>query len=121
MSTYLVAMMVGDFVCKSGAADGIPIRVCTVPGKENLVGWALTSAENILKFYDTYYYTKYPFQKLDIIAFPDSGWRHGKRGGDHLSRNGFVRGRKNFATGRAGKRDVSAGPRNGAPVVRRLL
>jgi aminopeptidase N len=71
MSTYLVAMMVGDFVCKSGAADGIPIRVCTVPGKENLVGWALTSAENILKFYDTYYYTKYPFQKLDIIAFPD--------------------------------------------------
>lgn len=71
MSTYLVAMMVGDFVCKSGAADGIPIRVCTVPGKENLVGWAVTSAENILKFYDTYYYTKYPFQKLDIIAFPD--------------------------------------------------
>ncbi len=58
-------------MCKSGAADGIPIRVCTVPGKENLVGWALTSAENILKFYDTYYYTKYPFQKLDIIAFPD--------------------------------------------------
>nr|HEV7954662.1 M1 family metallopeptidase [Candidatus Acidoferrales bacterium] len=71
MSTYLVAMMVGDFVCKSGAADGIPIRVCTVPGKENLVGWALTSAENILKFYDTYYYTKYPYHKLDIIAFPD--------------------------------------------------
>jgi len=71
MSTYLVAMMVGDFVCKVGAADGIPIRVCTVPGKENLVGWALTSAENILKFYNTYYYTKYPFQKLDIIAFPD--------------------------------------------------
>jgi aminopeptidase N/puromycin-sensitive aminopeptidase len=71
MSTYLVAMMVGDFVCKAGAADGIPIRVCTVPGKENLVGWALTSAENILKFYNKYYYTKYPFQKLDIIAFPD--------------------------------------------------
>jgi aminopeptidase N len=71
MSTYLVAMMVGDFVCKSGAADGIPIRVCTVPGKVNLVGWALISAENILKFYDAYYYTKYPFQKLDIIAFPD--------------------------------------------------
>jgi aminopeptidase N len=71
MSTYLVAMMVGDFVCKAGAADGIPIRVCTVPGKGNLVSWALTSAENILKFYDTYYYTKYPFHKLDIIAFPD--------------------------------------------------
>jgi aminopeptidase N len=71
MSTYLVAMMVGDFNCVSGSADEIPIRVCAVPGRENLVSYALLSAENILKFYDKYYYTKYPFQKLDIIAFPD--------------------------------------------------
>jgi aminopeptidase N len=31
MSTYLVAMMVGDFACVEGGADGIPIRVCAVP------------------------------------------------------------------------------------------
>jgi len=71
MSTYLVAMMVGDFSCVEGAADNIPIRVCAVPEKKNLLSYALVSAENILKFYDTYFQTKYPFQKLDIIAFPD--------------------------------------------------
>lgn len=71
MSTYLVAMMVGDFACISGGADGIPIRVCAVPEKKDLLSFALLSAENILKFYDNYYQIKYPFQKLDIIAFPD--------------------------------------------------
>ncbi len=71
MSSYLVAMMVGDFACIGGGADGIPIRVCAVPEKKDLLSYALLSAENILKFYDTYYEIKYPFQKLDIIAFPD--------------------------------------------------
>ncbi len=71
MSTYLVAMMVGDFQCLSGEADGIPIRVCAVPEKTALGAYGLLAAENILKFYDKYYYTKYPFGKLDIIAFPD--------------------------------------------------
>ncbi|HEY2459311.1 MAG TPA: M1 family metallopeptidase [Candidatus Acidoferrum sp.] len=71
MSSYLVAMMVGDFSCREGAADNIPIRVCAVPEKKELTSYALTSAENILKFYDQYFTVKYPFQKLDIIAFPD--------------------------------------------------
>jgi aminopeptidase N len=71
MSSYLVAMMVGDFACITGGADGIPIRVCAVPEKKDLLSYALLSAENILKFYDKYFQTKYPFQKLDIIAFPD--------------------------------------------------
>src|SRR5262245_32016651 len=34
ISTYLVAMMVGDFVCREGAAVNIPIRVCAVPEKK---------------------------------------------------------------------------------------
>jgi aminopeptidase N/puromycin-sensitive aminopeptidase len=71
MSSYLVAMMVGDFACIQGGADGIPIRVCAVPEKKDLLSYALLSAENILKFYDTYCQIKYPYQKLDIIAFPD--------------------------------------------------
>jgi aminopeptidase N/puromycin-sensitive aminopeptidase len=71
MSSYLVAMMVGDFACITGGTDGIPIRVCAVPEKKDLLSYALLSAENILKFYDTYFQIKYPFQKLDIIAFPD--------------------------------------------------
>jgi aminopeptidase N len=71
MSSYLVAMMVGDFACIQGGTDGIPIRVCAVPEKKDLLSYALLSAENILKFYDTYYQIKYPYQKLDVIAFPD--------------------------------------------------
>ena len=71
MSTYLVAWMVGDFQCLEGEADKIPIRVCAVPEKKDLAAFAVRSAENILKFYDRYYETKYPYGKLDIVAFPD--------------------------------------------------
>lgn len=71
MSTYLVAMIVGDFQCQSGSADDIPIRVCAVPEKKDLVGYSVSATEKIVRYYDRYYYTKYPFQKLDIVAFPD--------------------------------------------------
>ena len=33
MSTYLVALLVGDFVCRDGAAATTPIRVCATPDK----------------------------------------------------------------------------------------
>jgi aminopeptidase N len=71
MSTYLMSMIVGDFDCRQGGVDGIPIRVCAVPEKSNLTSYALVSAENLLKYFNSYFYTKYPFEKLDIIAFPD--------------------------------------------------
>src|SRR3954471_11146656 len=71
MSTYLVAMMVGDFKCIGDKQDGIPIRVCSTPDKIQLTNVALGDAKDILHFYDQYYGIKYPFKKLDIIAFPD--------------------------------------------------
>lgn len=71
MSSYLVAMLVGDFVCREGAADGIPIRVCSLPEKKDMTGFALEASENILKFYNKYYAIKYPYGKLDHIVFPD--------------------------------------------------
>ena len=71
MSTYLVAMAVGDFTCIEGSADEIPIRVCDIPGREKLLGFALHAAEENLKYFDRYYAIKYPYGKLDIIAFPD--------------------------------------------------
>jgi aminopeptidase N len=36
MSSYLVALAVGDFECEEGAADGIPIRVCGTPDKKGI-------------------------------------------------------------------------------------
>src|SRR5471030_3076709 len=71
MSTYLVAMAVGDFACTAGAADGIPIRICATPDKKDLLAIALESAERILTFYNRYYAIKYPFGKLDVLAVPD--------------------------------------------------
>ncbi len=71
MSSYLVALAVGDFQCLEGGADGIPIRVCAVPEKKEMGHFALESAEQILKFYDRYYGIKYPFGKLDLVGLPD--------------------------------------------------
>lgn len=71
MSTYLVAMLVGDFECISGSADDIPIRVCSVPGMQNLGSFALSAAQASINFYNRYYGIKYPFGKLDLIAIPD--------------------------------------------------
>ena len=73
MSTYLVALEVGDFQCLEGGADGVPVRVCATPDKKELGKFALESAEHILKFYNQYYGIKYPFQKLDLVALPDFG------------------------------------------------
>jgi aminopeptidase N len=71
MSTYLVAMIVGDFACRSGASDGTPIRICATPDKLGLTDFALEVAEQQLAFYNGYFGIKYPFGKLDIIAVPD--------------------------------------------------
>ncbi len=71
MSTYLVAMIVGDFVCRSGASDGTPIRVCSTPDKLGLTAFALEAAAQQLAFYNDYFGIAYPFGKLDIIAVPD--------------------------------------------------
>jgi puromycin-sensitive aminopeptidase len=71
MSTYLVAVLVGDFACREGSSDGIPIRVCATPDKKPLTGFALEAAQQQVKFYNEYYGLRYPFGKLDIIGVPD--------------------------------------------------
>lgn len=71
ISTYLVAMLVGDFQCTSGSADGLPIRVCATPENAALTQWAVKSAEDEVRYYDSYYRIHYPFPKLDNIGIPD--------------------------------------------------
>jgi aminopeptidase N len=71
MSSYLVALAVGDFECLEGRSEGTPIRVCAVPGKRALGRLALEAAEFMLRFYNGYYSIKYPFAKLDLVAVPD--------------------------------------------------
>jgi aminopeptidase N len=71
MSSYLVAMVVGNFEYIEGSADGIPIRVYSSPGKKELGTFALDAAENIMRYYNHYFGIKYPYGKLDLIGLAD--------------------------------------------------
>ena len=71
MSSYLVALTVGDWKCISDHTDGVKVSVCTVPGQENLARFPLEASTYILHYYDNYFGIKYPLPKLDNIAVPD--------------------------------------------------
>ena len=71
MSSYLAALVVGDFEYIEGEADGIPIRVYSTPGKKEMGRFALESAEHVLSYYDKYFNIKYPYGKLDLVGLPD--------------------------------------------------
>jgi aminopeptidase N len=71
MSSYLVAMVVGNFEYIEGLADGIPIRVYTTPGRKELGTFALDAAENIMRYYNHYFGIKYPYGKLDLVGLAD--------------------------------------------------
>jgi aminopeptidase N len=71
MSSYLVALAVGNFEYIEGSADGIPIRVWGPPGSKPYSGYALQVAEQCMKYYNQYFGIKYPFEKLDMLGLPD--------------------------------------------------
>jgi aminopeptidase N len=71
MSPYLVALIVGDFECVRGGADGVQIRICGTPDRKSELGFALESAELALRYFNRFFSIKYPFEKLDIVAVPD--------------------------------------------------
>jgi aminopeptidase N/puromycin-sensitive aminopeptidase len=71
LSSYLAALVVGNFEYVEGSAAGVPIRVYSTPGKKEMGKFALESAEHILDYYDKYFGIKYPYGKLDLIGLPD--------------------------------------------------
>ncbi len=71
MSSYLAALVVGNFEYIEGESDGVPIRVYSTPGKKEMGTFALDVASNVLKYYDRYFGIKYPYGKLDLIGLPD--------------------------------------------------
>jgi aminopeptidase N len=71
MSTYLVAMTIGDFTCISDSADGIPIRICGTPDKMPLAKFSMDAAKFILPWFNEYYGVRYPFGKLDHTGVAD--------------------------------------------------
>jgi aminopeptidase N len=71
MSSYLVALVIGDLECEEGGVDGIPIRVCGTPDKKGMGQFALKVAEFTMHYYNQYFGIKYPYGKLDIVGMPD--------------------------------------------------
>jgi aminopeptidase N len=74
MSTYLLALAIGDWQCLERTVDGTPIRVCAEPDKKQYGQFALEAAAQSIHFYNQWYGIKYPFQKLDMLAIPDYEW-----------------------------------------------
>lgn len=72
MSSYLVALMIGDFKpTNTRIVRGTPITVWALAGKEPLGDYALEAAGEILEFQADYFGIAYPGNKLDLIAIPD--------------------------------------------------
>jgi len=71
MSSYLAALVVGNFEYVETEADGIPIRVYATTGKKEMGKFALEVASDVLKYYDHYFGIKYPYGKLDLVGIPD--------------------------------------------------
>ena len=88
MSSYLAALVVGNFEYIEGEADGIPIRVYSTPGKKEMGRFALEAAAYILNYYDKYFGDQVSLRK----AGPDRParlfrGRNGKYRLHHLSRS----------------------------------
>ncbi|MDE2311586.1 MAG: M1 family metallopeptidase [Patescibacteria group bacterium] len=72
MSTYLVALIVGEFEYLEGRTNnGVVVRVHTTPGKKQQGRFALQCAIRTLEFYDQYFDIPYPLKTLDMVAIPD--------------------------------------------------
>jgi len=71
MSSYLVALAVGDWQCVEDTADGIPVRICGTPDNKPYADFALQAAVFTVKYYDQYFGIKYPYGKLDILGAAD--------------------------------------------------
>jgi aminopeptidase N len=71
MSTYLVALIVGEFDGISQTSNNIVSTVYTVPGKALLGQFCLETAVRCLDLYQELYGIAYPLTKSDLIAIPD--------------------------------------------------
>ena len=72
MSTYLVALMVGNFKpTQTKTACGVPVRVWALEGNQHLANYALEETCKVLEYQTDYFGIPYPSNKLDLIAIPD--------------------------------------------------
>jgi puromycin-sensitive aminopeptidase len=72
MSTYLVAVVVGEYDYVEGKSDdGVMVRVYTPVGKKEQGLFALEVTIKVLPYYKDYFQIAYPLPKMDLIAISD--------------------------------------------------
>jgi aminopeptidase N len=71
LSTYHIALVVGDFACLSDSVDGLALRVCSQPDRVELGRFALDATKDVIRDLNRYFDIDYPFTKLDQIALTD--------------------------------------------------
>jgi len=72
MSTYLVAVVVGEFdYIEDMSSDGVLVRVYVPKSKKEQGQFALEVATKVLPYYKTYFGIAYPLPKIDLIAIAD--------------------------------------------------
>lgn len=72
MSTYLVAVVVGEYdYVERKSRDGVLVRVYTPVGKSKQGLFALEVAARVLPYYKEYFDIAYPLPKIDLIAIAD--------------------------------------------------
>jgi len=71
MPSYLIAIAVGEFETVDIPGMSVPGRVVTTLGKTALTGLAVDSTPKLLAGLEDYFDTRYPYQKLDLVATPE--------------------------------------------------
>jgi aminopeptidase N len=74
MSSYLLAIAVGELEKTTERFEGIDLSIYTVAGRHQNTRYAMESTKKILSYFKDYFGSAYPLPKLDQIAVP------GKRG-----------------------------------------
>ena len=71
LPSYLIAIAVGPFEYTPIPGTSIPSRVVTCQGQKHLTGITVESTPKILAALERWFGSRYPFEKLDLIAVPE--------------------------------------------------
>ena len=72
MSTYLIAFSICDFKTQSARTrEGVHVRVIVPADMINQANFALSTATDILSYFQGFFNLTYPLSKLDLMAVPD--------------------------------------------------
>jgi aminopeptidase N len=73
MSPYLLFLSIGDYRRIHRTVDGVDLGIILLRGQENEGRFALDTAADILRYYNSYFGLRYPLPKMDMIGAPVSG------------------------------------------------